>query len=188
MKMPRRAKVKPGMAGRSRYGPAAAAERPAPIRPADSQPANRDEKETIFCRRHFEKRQSPGESSRGIPKDKSLPGRRITTRRHSSFNSVCWNAAAGATKLISNCNHVPVPAAGGGDADEELPRPVIFPKNFLMEAITATNATMTSFANFLKNTTSHVNKPSLAAPTAAPPTTSAANPYFATLSPARYSA
>src|SRR5215472_7328445 len=61
-------------------------------------------------------------------------------------------------------------------------------KSLLKKATTATNATMTSFAPFLKSTASQAKRPSFAAPTAAPPTTNAASPYFATLSPERYSA
>src|SRR5437660_7843476 len=65
--------------------------------------------------------------------------------------------------------------------------PKIFAKNFLIAAITATTATTTSLNPFLSSTTSHVNNPNLAAPTAVAPTTSAASPNLATLSPLRYS-
>src|SRR6185369_8880258 len=75
-----------------------------------------------------------------------------------------------------------------GDQELVWRPPKTLAKNFLRAAATAATAMITSFQPFLISRKRPVNRPSLAAPTAAPPTTRAANPYLATLSPDRYSA
>src|SRR5690348_4675193 len=62
------------------------------------------------------------------------------------------------------------------------------PKNFLMPAPSAARPTSTSFHIFSRKIPIAAKKPFFAATAAAPPVTSAARPYSATLSPSRNSA